>query len=46
MHLARIESVDNSPKDCLIKDSSNNNINLGWDFLASALIEIIDNNSA
>jgi len=46
MHLARIESIDNNPKDYLIKDSGNNNINLGWDFSALALIEIIDNNSA
>jgi len=46
MHLARIKSVDNSPKDYLIKGSSNNNINLGQDFLALTLIEIIGNNSA
>ena len=46
IHLARIESIDNSPKDYLIKNSSNDNINLGWDFLASAHIEIMDNNSA
>ena len=46
MRLARIESMDNSPKDCLIKDSGNGNINLGCDFLALALIEIINNNSA
>jgi len=46
MHLARIESVDNNPKDYLIKDSGNDNINLGWDFSASALVEIMDNNSA
>ena len=45
MHLTRIESVDNSPKDYLIKDSGDDNINLGWDFSASALMEIIDNNS-
>jgi len=46
MHLARIESMDNSPKDYIIKDSGNNNINLRQDFLALTLIEIIDNNSA
>ena len=45
MHLARIESVNNSPKDYLIKDSGNNNINLGWDFLALTFVEIMDNNS-
>ena len=46
MRLARIESVNNSPKDCLIKDSGNGNINLGCNFSASALMEIMNNNSA
>jgi len=45
MHLARIKSMDNKPNDYLIEDFGNNNINLGWDFLALALIEIMDNNS-
>ena len=46
MHLVRIESVDNSPENYLMEDSSNNNINLGQDFSALTLIEIGSNNSA
>ena len=45
MHLTRIKSMDNSPKDYLIEDSGNNNINLRQDFSALALVEIINNNS-
>ena len=46
IYLARIESIDNGPKDYLMEDSGNSNINLGQDFLASTLIEIMGNNSA
>ena len=38
--------MDNGSKDYLMEDSGNNNINLGQDFLASTLVEMMGNNSA
>jgi hypothetical protein len=46
MHLAGIESGYNSPEDYLTENSGNDNINLGQDFLASTLVEIMGGNSA